>query len=122
MLNGQERERERERVLMAPAMTDTDPLAGFASGNISAFFRGNGTNVVKIAPETAIKLTCNDRIKHVICQDVDEITPMQRMTSGAISGAIAQVCAPFPIGWTLVSSSLFCGREYVDYMGEETVD
>lgn len=30
-----------------------------------AFFKGNGTNVVKIAPETAIKLTLNDALKHV---------------------------------------------------------
>eukprot|EP00884_Botryococcus_braunii_P002622 jgi/Botrbrau1/12360/Bobra.0239s0009.2 len=61
-----------------------------AEGSINAFFRGNGTNVVKIAPETAIKLTCNDIVKHMICPDVDEITPVQRMLSGAISGAIAQ--------------------------------
>ncbi len=49
--------------------------------------------MVKIAPETAIKLTCNDIVKHMICPDVDEITPVQRMLSGAISGALAQVCA-----------------------------
>ena len=30
-----------------------------------AFFKGNGTNVVKIAPETAIKLTLNDALKRV---------------------------------------------------------
>ena len=30
-----------------------------------AFFKGNGTNVVKIAPETAIKLTLNDALKQV---------------------------------------------------------
>lgn len=34
-----------------------------AAGSIKAFFKGNGTNVVKIAPETAIKLTMNDILK-----------------------------------------------------------
>ncbi|CAL5218925.1 g671 [Coccomyxa viridis] len=59
-------------------------------GTTSAFFRGNGTNVIKIAPETAIKLSCNDRIKHMVCEDIDDITPGQRMLSGALAGAIAQ--------------------------------
>ena len=58
---------------------------------MGAFFRGNGTNVIKIAPETAIKLTCNDRIKRLVCEDIEEITPGQRMLSGALAGAVAQV-------------------------------
>lgn len=57
---------------------------------MGAFFRGNGTNVIKIAPETAIKLTCNDRIKRLVCEDIEEITPGQRMLSGALAGAVAQ--------------------------------
>ena len=61
------------------------------TGTPRAFFRGNGTNVVKIAPETAIKLSCNDRIKHWVCEDIEEITPAQRMLSGALAGAVAQV-------------------------------
>jgi len=60
-------------------------------GTTSAFFRGNGTNVIKIAPETAIKLTCNDRLKRMVCKNVEEITPLQRMLSGALAGAVAQV-------------------------------
>ncbi len=63
------------------------------AGTARAFFRGNGTNVIKIAPETAIKLTCNDRLKRVFCSDLENITPLQRMASGALAGAIAQVPA-----------------------------
>lgn len=63
-----------------------------ASGTIKAFFRGNGTNVLKIAPETAIKLTFNDRIKRTIVPDLDNITPLQRMSCGALAGAVAQAC------------------------------
>lgn len=61
-----------------------------AEGTVRAFFKGNGTNVVKIAPETAIKLTLNDALKHVVTPDPDEITPAQRMTAGALAGACAQ--------------------------------
>ena len=59
-------------------------------GTPRAFFRGNGTNVVKIAPETAIKLSCNDRIKRAICTDLDEITPAQRYGHRARSRAPSQ--------------------------------
>ena len=34
-----------------------------------AYFRGNGTNVLKNVPETALKLTLNDRIKSLVAQD-----------------------------------------------------
>ena len=66
-------------------------LASPLAGTVRAFFRGNGTNVLKIAPETAIKLTFNDRIKRTIVADLDSITPMQRMCCGALAGAVAQV-------------------------------
>lgn len=61
-----------------------------SEGSIKAFFKGNGTNVVKIAPETAIKLTMNDIYKRIIAKDIEEITPSQRMVAGALAGATAQ--------------------------------
>lgn len=60
-------------------------------GTIKSFFKGNGTNVVKIAPETAIKLTMNDVYKRIIATDVENITPPQRMAAGALAGATSQV-------------------------------
>lgn len=59
-------------------------------GTIKSFFKGNGTNVIKIAPETAIKLTMNDVYKRMIATDVEEITPPQRMAAGALAGATSQ--------------------------------
>lgn len=38
------------------------------AGSVKAFFKGNGTNVLKIAPETAIKLTMNDILKKASCR------------------------------------------------------
>lgn len=63
-----------------------------------AFFRGNGTNVIKIAPETAIKLTFNDRIKRIVCSNPEAITPPQRLFAGAMSGAVAQVIIVYSWG------------------------
>jgi len=39
-----------------------------------AYFRGNGCNVVKNVPETAIKMGVNDRIKALIVKDGHPIT------------------------------------------------
>jgi hypothetical protein len=38
------------------------------AGSIKAYFKGNGTNVLKIAPETSIKLGLNDYLKRVVPQ------------------------------------------------------
>lgn len=69
-----------------------------AEGTIRAYFRGNGTNVLKIAPETAMKFTLNDVIKRHLAGEGDpaDITPLQRMGSGALAGATAQT-AIYPL-------------------------
>jgi solute carrier family 25 phosphate transporter 23/24/25/41 len=65
-----------------------------SAGSVRSFFRGNGTNVLKIAPETSIKLALNDHMRHSIQGDGAEITPWQRMVCGGVSGAVGQVrCA-----------------------------
>jgi hypothetical protein len=45
-----------------------------AEGSWKAYFRGNGCNVVKNVPETAIKMSVNDRIKALIVKDGHPIT------------------------------------------------
>ena len=39
-----------------------------------AYFRGNGANVLKNVPETALKLTFNDRIKALVLGDGHHLT------------------------------------------------
>ena len=43
-------------------------------GSYKAYFRGNGANVIKNVPETALKLTCNDKVKAIIAQDGHAVT------------------------------------------------
>jgi len=66
-----------------------------AEGTPRAFFRGNGANVLKIAPETALKLTFNDRIKRAVSSSSSEpgsssLSPGERFVAGAAAGALAQ--------------------------------
>lgn len=66
-------------------------FVGWCLGSLKSFFRGNGTNVVKIVPETAIKLTGSDVLKPYIVQNLDDIQPQERFVCGAMAGAAAQV-------------------------------
>ena len=72
------------------SLLDAALLSALPPGSLRAFFRGNGTNVIKITPETAIKLSANDYIKRLLVADLDDITPVQRLISGALAGATAQ--------------------------------
>ena len=50
-------------------------LARMASEkSVAAYFRGNGANVLKNVPETALKLTLNDRIKGLVLRDGHQIS------------------------------------------------
>jgi solute carrier family 25 phosphate transporter 23/24/25/41 len=53
---------------------------------MQAYFRGNGTNVIKIAPETAIKFIMYDKIKAATCKDPKAPTTTERLLSGAVAG------------------------------------
>lgn len=70
--------------------TSCDALGQSRAGSVRAFFRGNGANVVKIAPETALKLMFNDKMKVLVVSDLNNIRPHERMFVGAIAGASAQ--------------------------------
>ncbi|KAF7840212.1 calcium-binding mitochondrial carrier protein SCaMC-2-B-like [Senna tora] len=56
------------------------------------FFRGNGLNVVKVAPESAIKFYTYEMLKNVIrdAQGTSEIGTFGRLLAGGMAGGIAQ--------------------------------
>lgn len=60
-------------------------------GGVTSFWRGNGINVLKIAPESAIKFAAYEQVKRLIRQD--ENRPMaiyERFAAGACAGGISQ--------------------------------
>ncbi|KAK9669814.1 hypothetical protein RND81_13G156100 [Saponaria officinalis] len=63
-------------------------------GKIFAFFRGNGLNVVKVAPESAIRFYTYEMLKGVISdakgEDKADIGAVGRLVSGGLAGAVAQ--------------------------------
>ncbi|CAD5228042.1 unnamed protein product [Bursaphelenchus okinawaensis] len=63
-----------------------------SEGGVKSFWRGNGINVVKIAPESACKFMAYEQMKRVIqrVRGKEELTIQERFVAGASAGAIAQ--------------------------------
>jgi len=62
-------------------------------GGVKSLWRGNATNVLKIAPESAIKFAAYEQVKKLIVGErVKDISVIERFAAGASAGAIAQTC------------------------------
>ncbi|RDA92562.1 hypothetical protein CP533_0926 [Ophiocordyceps camponoti-saundersi (nom. inval.)] len=69
----------------------------YRSGGVSGFFAGNGLNVMKIMPETAIKFGSYEAAKRGFANweghgDPGQINPYSKFTAGGLAGMIAQFC------------------------------
>jgi len=60
------------------------------------FFKGNGTNLIKIAPESGIKFWAYESLKRVICRDNSAPTIQEKLIAGSTAGAISQT-AIYPL-------------------------
>ncbi|KAL6481893.1 hypothetical protein MHYP_G00099730 [Metynnis hypsauchen] len=61
-------------------------------GGLRALWRGNGINVLKIAPETAIKFLAYEQIKRLMhgSKDGGSLKVQERFIAGSLAGATAQ--------------------------------
>jgi solute carrier family 25 phosphate transporter 23/24/25/41 len=63
-------------------------------GGVRGFFRGNGLNIVKVAPESAIKFYAYELFKNAIGENMGEdkadIGTTVRLFAGGMAGAVAQ--------------------------------
>ncbi|XP_063966605.1 mitochondrial adenyl nucleotide antiporter SLC25A24-B-like isoform X1 [Lytechinus pictus] len=62
----------------------------YREGGITSFWRGNGINVIKIAPESAIKFFAYERIKRLLHTEGKELKVYERFVAGALAGVVAQ--------------------------------
>ncbi|KAE8620159.1 hypothetical protein XENTR_v10010124 [Xenopus tropicalis] len=59
-------------------------------GGVRSLWRGNGINVIKIAPESAIKFMAYEQIKKLIRGQHETLRVRERFIAGSLAGAIAQ--------------------------------
>uniref|UniRef100_A0A5F8GJT7 EF-hand domain-containing protein n=1 Tax=Monodelphis domestica TaxID=13616 RepID=A0A5F8GJT7_MONDO len=59
-------------------------------GGICSLWRGNGINVLKITPESAIKFMAYEQIKWAIWGQQDMLRVQERFVAGSLAGATAQ--------------------------------
>ncbi|XP_061878736.1 mitochondrial adenyl nucleotide antiporter SLC25A24-like isoform X1 [Entelurus aequoreus] len=88
---------DRMKVFMQVHSTKTNKisLAGglkhlLLEGGFTSLWRGNGINVLKIAPETAIKFMAYEQFKKLLSSEGEKIQTHKRFMSGSLAGATAQ--------------------------------
>ncbi|XP_012617147.2 mitochondrial adenyl nucleotide antiporter SLC25A23 isoform X3 [Microcebus murinus] len=59
-------------------------------GGVRSLWRGNGINVLKIAPESAIKFMAYEQIKRAILGHQETLHVQERFVAGSLAGATAQ--------------------------------
>ncbi|XP_061625144.1 calcium-binding mitochondrial carrier protein SCaMC-2-A [Phyllopteryx taeniolatus] len=59
-------------------------------GGVRSLWRGNGVNIIKIAPESALKFMAYEQIKHLIGSDKQTLSISERFMAGSLAGVIAQ--------------------------------
>lgn len=56
---------------------------------VLAYWKGNGTNIIRIFPYSAAQLAANDQYKRMFCTKDGEMTVARRLLSGACAGMTA---------------------------------
>lgn len=56
---------------------------------VRAFWKGNGTNIIRIFPYSASQLMSNDQYKRLLANDNGELTVPRRLVAGACAGMTA---------------------------------
>ncbi|VUZ54965.1 unnamed protein product [Hymenolepis diminuta] len=90
---------DRLKVLRQAAAPEIDGLNMYksfrviiAEGGFCSLWRGNGVNVLKNGPETALRFGFHGQFKEFFFPDAKELHPMQRLFVASLAGACSLTC------------------------------
>ncbi|XP_072918568.1 mitochondrial adenyl nucleotide antiporter SLC25A24-like [Hemitrygon akajei] len=88
---------DRLKVLMQVHASKSNQMSVYSGfkqmlkeGGVMSLWRGNGMNVIKIAPETAIKFMAYEQFKKLLARDSQNIGTHERFLAGSLAGVTAQ--------------------------------
>ncbi|KAK4436718.1 Calcium-dependent mitochondrial ATP-magnesium/phosphate carrier protein 2 [Sesamum alatum] len=91
-------------------------------GGLLGFFRGNGINVLKVAPESAIKFYIYEMLKTAIGDANGDVGMVGRLVAGGLAGAVAQTSIyPMDLVKTRLQTHV-CERGSVPNLGKLSKD
>ncbi|KAL0354921.1 UNVERIFIED_CONTAM: Calcium-dependent mitochondrial ATP-magnesium/phosphate carrier protein 2 [Sesamum radiatum] len=91
-------------------------------GGLLGFFRGNGINVLKVAPESAIKFYTYELLKGAIGDANGDVGMVGRLAAGGLAGAVAQTSIyPMDLVKTRLQTHV-CERGNVPNLGKLSKD
>ncbi|KAL0342209.1 UNVERIFIED_CONTAM: Calcium-dependent mitochondrial ATP-magnesium/phosphate carrier protein 2 [Sesamum calycinum] len=91
-------------------------------GGLLGFFRGNGINVLKVAPESAIKFYTYEMLKGAIGDANGDVGMVGRLAAGGLAGAVAQTSIyPMDLVKTRLQTHV-CERGNVPNLGKLSKD
>merc|ERR1711924_430424 len=62
----------------------------YSKEGLLSFWKGNGTNVTKIVPESAVKFYANEFFKKLFVKDKEDLQAHERLAAGGCAGVSAQ--------------------------------
>mmetsp|Transcript_91658 Transcript_91658/g.163129 ORF Transcript_91658/g.163129 Transcript_91658/m.163129 type:complete len:443 (-) Transcript_91658:147-1475(-) len=65
-------------------------------GGIRAFWQGNGANVIKVMPESAVKFLVYDKVKAFMSNSGFQLPVSERLLAGSVAGCVSQL-AVYPL-------------------------
>eukprot|EP00743_Colponemidia_sp_Colp-15_P002383 GILK01002582.1.p1 GENE.GILK01002582.1~~GILK01002582.1.p1 ORF type:complete len:484 (+),score=64.71 GILK01002582.1:39-1454(+) len=86
---------DRLRIMMQVEVGESIGIAKsvqhiYGEKGLTSFWRGNGTNCIKIFPESAIKFYTFEQLKGILCSEPDSPRIHERFSAGAIAGVVSQ--------------------------------
>lgn len=77
----------------------------YVEEGLMGYMKGNGTNVIRIVPYSAVQFAAYEKFATLIRGDNDDLTPVGRLTAGGLAG-LTSVTVTYPLD--LVRTRLSC--------------